>query len=386
MAVYQPATFDVDWDAVRQRIIALGQALIPGLRFDAGTTEDMAARIATTISVEALQLLQENDQASYSAFGEKILRIPRQGATYASTTVTILADDTVGHTIDAGEQLTLADSDGNRKTFYFPAGATIDPGVDTVAGVTIVAVDPGLDGTGLSLDPVLEQPRSWMVDITADAATTGGNDGETDDEFVDKVADEGLLLTRTLVTAEDFAIDARNQPGIGRALAIDLYDADTSTPGVGGHITVAVTADDGSGANASTQDKSALQAHQDEQSVADLTNHVINPTRTSIAVVFAGKCRPEYAAADVETQSEQAVLDFLDPNRWGIPDIEGPVSALEWEDTPIVRYQDIVTVLNNVPGFAYYTSLTVNGGTADITMTGPAALPTPSAAGTVTSP
>jgi hypothetical protein len=53
-----------------------------------------------------------------------------------------------------------------------------------------------------------------------------------------------------------------------------------------------------------------------------------------------------------------------------------------------VRFQDIVTTLNNVQGFDYYTSLTINGGTADVSLAGPGALPSASstASGTVTAP
>jgi hypothetical protein len=53
------------------------------------------------------------------------------------------------------------------------------------------------------------------------------------------------------------------------------------------------------------------------------------------------------------------VLDFLDRSRFGLP---SSGDDREWLDVRIVRFQDIVTTLNNVQGFDYYTSLTINGG------------------------
>jgi hypothetical protein len=79
------------------------------------------------------------------------------------------------------------------------------------------------------------------------------------------------------------------------------------------------------------------------------------------------------------------VLDFLDRSRFGLP---SSGDTREWLDVRIVRFQDIVTTLNNVQGFDYYTSLTINGGTADVSLAGPGALPSASstASGTVTAP
>ena len=80
---------------------------------------------------------------------------------------------------------------------------------------------------------------------------------------------------------------------------------------------------------------------------------VIDPTYTDIDVVFAAKTESGYDTAAVEAAAEQAVLDFLSPARWGLP---GYGDRRVWVDTPKVRFQDIVTVLNNVPGLDYWTT------------------------------
>jgi hypothetical protein len=123
-----------------------------------------------------------------------------------------------------------------------------------------------------------------------------------------------------------------------------------------------------------------VQDFLDTNTVSFMQPWAIDPTYTTIDVVFAAVSKPGTDPAVVEAAAEQAVLDYLSPARWGLAgNYDG------WTDKPVVRFQDVSAVIHGVPGIDHWTSITINGGTSDVTMTGPAALPDPdsTAAGTV---
>ena len=62
----------------------------------------------------------------------------------------------------------------------------------------------------------------------------------------------------------------------------------------------------------------------------------------------------------------------------------GEHMTLQFEDEQTVRYLEVAEALNSTEGMHYLTSLTVNGGTGDVALSGAATLPTPSGSGTVT--
>jgi hypothetical protein len=109
--------------------------------------------------------------------------------------------------------------------------------------------------------------------------------------------------------------------------------------------------------------------------------HVVDANYTTLTIVFAGVAASGYDPTDVEARAEQAIADLINPARWGAPAAASENLAPAWVNTPVVRFQDISAALNNVEGFDHWTSLTINGGTADVTMNGIA--PLPSAASTV---
>lgn len=102
------------------------------------------------------------------------------------------------------------------------------------------------------------------------------------------------------------------------------------------------------------------------------------PTSTTINVAFTVDIATGYDSAEVLAAAEAAVGAFLDPGTWGGGGDSPPVWRSS-EDT--VRYLDVAMVVGSTPGVAYVSAVSVNSGTADVTLTGAAPLP---AAGTVT--
>jgi hypothetical protein len=174
--------------------------------------------------------------------------------------------------------------------------------------------------------------------------------------------------------------------GAGASATVStLTQGQAGVPSTAGTVSVAVI--DKNGLDPGLTVRETGQARQQALVESGLSVSWITATYTAITVVFAAKCFPDYDPADVEARAEQAVLDFLSPANWGRPQTG---DQRQWLLSATVRYRDVVHAIENVEGLDYTSSVTVNGGTADVALSGaaplPAAPPSTTVAGTVTLP
>lgn len=389
MSVYIPPDITVDRDAIYQTILTQLQTDLPGLIIDEGTFEWALLRSIASLHADQLEVLYERAEGEYDAFGTKILRVAHLDATAATGQVTVTATDTAGHELPAGTGITLAVPGFDRVAFKTAATAVIAPGGSTVT-VDIVAAVPGIDGNNLSVDPQLDVSLSWIASLAVVASTSGGTEGETPDEYLDRLSTRLRLLGDTLTTPLRFALAAELIAGVGAALDIDLYKpgppydgtaADTDAPG---HITVAVR--NAAGQPVSSGLRNQVKAFLTANAISPLTVWVIDPTYTALTVHFVAVARAGADPTIVEASAISAVADFLSPANWGRPStVDGFARGTRhWESQPVVRFQHVSAVLDGVPDLDHWTTLTLNGGTSDITLTGPAGLPNPTVTGDVT--
>lgn len=124
---------------------------------------------------------------------------------------------------------------------------------------------------------------------------------------------------------------------------------------------------------------------QSKREVNFLVN-VFDPIYNTIAIVFTAKCFAAYDPVDVETRAEAAVAEYYSPATWGsLPFGDQKM----WIKQNVLRYFDVVQVLSNVEGLDFVQTLTINGGTVDVTLVGSVPLPALTGntiTGTVTSP
>lgn len=133
---------------------------------------------------------------------------------------------------------------------------------------------------------------------------------------------------------------------------------------------------DATGAAVSGGIKSELDALLEEEREVNFVVHVMDPIFNTIDVAVSFTAVEGFTVADVETDVETALNDFLDPANWGLPP-EGVGEVKTWINTTTLRYLEVANVINNVDGVDYITALTVDGGTSNITLAGPAPLTTP---------
>jgi len=167
------------------------------------------------------------------------------------------------------------------------------------------------------------------------------------------------------------ALDA--DTSVYRAVAIDGYNPADTTYNNQRMVAVAAVTSTGAGVIPAVKTKidSYLQANREINFIVN----VIDPTFTTINVVVTVVTATGYTNATVDQAITGAIHDYLDPNRWGIDtSVQGETSDQTWVETPILYYNEMITVISNVSGVARVTALTLNGGTANVNLTTPAAL------------
>lgn len=382
--IYAPLPLDAD--EVAERFLTRLSELIPGWTPADG---DVETHLADCFAQEIADLgLQISDvtRAIFRAWGP-LIGVPPVEATAAQADTTWTAVDDAGYTIQAGTLVGARVAGDELVAFSVDVDVVIPPGQTSTApgAVRVTAVEPGAAASGLTGTMELIDALPWVQGdvVTIEGATYGGQDAELDDAYLDRLSREAELISPRPILADDFGILAARIPGVASAVGIDGYDPNTDT--YGNERMVAVAARDALGQPVGAGVKAAITAYFDTVREAGFLVHVIDPTYTTIDVAFTAVARPGHDPAAVEAAALEAVASYLDPARWGTPDSGDLASSGGWWSVGHVRLFEVATVLNLVDGLDYITSLTINGGTADVALTGAAPLPQPgSITGSVT--
>jgi hypothetical protein len=359
-------------DDLAQEAFEYLEDAIPGWLPAPGNLDTWLVESLAQLAGELMDVASAVPTSIFRYYGETILGLPPHEAQSATGLTTWTARDAAGYTIEAGTLVGIAAAGDELVPFEVQSGTVIAPGATTVAGVSIVAVDPGADANDLTTQPSVIDPLDWVVAVALDAPTAGGVDGEDDADYLDRLHELLTLLAPRPILPNDFAVLARTVAGVGRATAIDLYNPTTGQSNVPRCVTVVVVGDDGLpvGATVKAQTDTLLQSLRE----VNFLVFVIDPTYTPISVVFTFTIYAGYDAATVIADAEEAVAEYLSPaNFGGVPYGDQPV----WLADTKVRYLEVAEVINRVEGVWYVASLTVNGGTVDVPLTGVGALPNP---------
>jgi hypothetical protein len=322
-------------------------------------------------------------ESIFAYYGDSVLGLPAYAATQATGSTTWVAIDTAGYTVDAGTLLAITPPASlDSYAFEVVTGFTIPNGDTTAAAVEVRAIEAGAASSGITGAVELLDQLDFIESVTLTAPTSGGQDAEDPDAYLDRLSDLMTLLTPRPIIPQDFALLVqRTIPEIARATAIDLYDNSTQQTNQPRCVTVAVVGADGNPVSATAKNQ-ALSTLQSAREVNFLV-FVADPTYTTIDVSFTVSSYPGYVTSDVAARVTQALTDFLSPQNWGVPPY-GDTSGRSWINDTTVRYLELSQVVNSVDGVHYVTSLTFSQagqaqGTADVVMAGVAPLPRPGA-------
>lgn len=371
-----------------ERWTALMQAFYPGW-------EPQPADVLT-ILVEALGPLAQDvkeveataPEAIFRRFGTKLLGIAyNEGAAATATSHWTLADNK-GHTIPQGAQVAI----GNLG-FYVEKAVEVKAGA-TTATVNLVAVEPGAEYNGLTGPAELLEAIDWVTEVAIEGESHGGANAETDSEYMDRLVTELALQAPRPITAANYAAFILNMPStvlpagvvVGRATAIDGYNAETKEEGRERCVTTFVA--DNSGRPLSKANMEAIQAWVRGYRELNFLAFIEEPSYTPVYATVKIHVAEGFEAAAVIAEVKAALEALLSPATWGAP--AASIGGKQWnnEKPSKVRYNTILGTIEKLRGVAYVypgaEGLTIGTAptpteTLDLTLAGPAPLPETSA-------
>lgn len=380
MVTYIEPPIVTDVDAIIADALDYLTANIPGYVPQEGHLEVWLIQAIARITSTARDTGSRVPTAIFKYYGQSLLGIVPIDPTAAVATTTWTMNDDAGYTIPAGTVIGYRTAGDVLVPFKTTEAVTIAPGDTTTetGAVLIQAIEEGASGNDLGPSSIeLIDALSYVSGITAVGVTGGGADGETDDEYLARLVDELSLFAPRPILPHDFALLARRVSGVHRAVAVDGYNPDNDSTDNERMIAVAVI--DRYGVALTTEIKDEVEALLESMREVNFVVNVIDPEFTAVDIDFTVIAFPGYSATTVHDAAVDALAKYLDAATWGVD--PGDTLQLSWTNETDVRYLEVASVLNAVPGVRYVSALTLDSGTADVTLDGVVTLPT---AGSIT--
>lgn len=338
----------------------------------------LAAMAATTAQVAG-----QASEAIFQYFGQSLLNLPPIAGASATAPSTWTVTDTQGHTIPAGTIVGWSTSASSSTLFRTTADVVIPPGSSSTASgaVPLTAVTPGADSNGLGPGTwQLFSNLAWVTSVVSTAASSGGADPETTAAYLARLRSQLKLLTPRPILPADFAALAAAQIGVARATALNGYNPADGSSGNARMVTVAAV--DTSGSPLGSAAQSSLAATLQAMREVNFVVNVISPTTSTVTVTATVAATSGAVLNTVSAAVSSAVSAFLSPAHWGDTQDSSGMWTGRWINSPTVRYLDVASVINAVPGVAYVAGLSIGLGSAtqasgDVQLPGAVPLPTP---------
>lgn len=288
----------------------------------------------------------------------------------------------LGRTIPQGTRVGILDANLDSHEFTVSQDVVVPPGTALANNVPITSSVAGTISNAIGIAGAQEIPldgESWITTITLVAPSSGGQDAEDDDTYLNRLADTLRTMSPRPIIPNDFAILARDIAGVGRAAALDGYNPATTTFGNERMVAVAVT--DAAGVAVSGAIKAAVDTYLQSLREVNFIVNVIDPTYTTIDLQYDVNAWPGYDFPSLQTDIAAAVTAFLSPKTWGTPPGGDPHT---WYNRPNVKINDLISAIGAVLGVKDVNTVTIRTGVAayaaaDIVLAGAAVLPQPGA-------
>jgi len=357
----------------------------PGWEPSEGQLDTAILEATSSEAADIASLTTGVPKSIYRYFGATMMGIIPLDAVAATCTATFYAVDTNGYIIPDGTQVSILDQSGNAVPFVTLGDAQIPAGASqtSTGGVTLVAVVPGADSSGIgSVGGVVNllDILAWIDHVTQYTVTIGGQDAESDDAYLNRLTIQLQLAANRPILPRDFGLMASNVSGVQRAVCVDGYNTADSTYNNQRMVTMAAVDSLGNAVNSTVRGN--MQTYLDGMREINFVVNATDPTYTNVDVTTNVLVAPGFSGTDVQFRVQQAIQNFLSPATWGIDPSDDPNDPVTWNNLPSIKYLDVAAAIGAVPGVAYPISVATGlaGGaqsTTDKTLTGVAPLPRP---------
>lgn len=365
---YEPPPILTDLDTITDRIFDGVATRLAGWEpvegsLDTAIIEEIGRETALTNN-QAISVLD----LAVVALGETVYGLPARAEEPAALEVDITVTAT-GSVIPAGFTVIGIADTGLEAAFSLPDAITA---ATLTVRTTLYATAAGIGGNGVRVGTPLTiaTATATVVSVVVVTESAGGAEAETVEEYRTRLADFLGLLRVGAVRADDLEAIAKSITGVYRARAVDLYDLGSGLENVARTATVWVVGANGLPVSAAVKADIVDQIAASRE--VNFVAQVADPTYTTITIAFTAVADTGATPATVQAAAIAALRAYIHPNSWG----STPSDPRAWLDSSqTVRYVDLASVLGSVPGIAVVTSLTVNGGTADVVLGGRVGLP-----------
>lgn len=373
---YVSLPVQINAEALVQECFSVMEEAFPGWQPKPGNPEVIAIRAAVyVLAVPLAQLASDVADEIFARFGEEIVKVQPHEETPASGKVKFTAVDNAGYPIPVGTQVDVEVPGAQPETFRTSAPASIAPGSTSVTGVPIEAVNDGTAANNLSGAASLVDALNYITAVAVEGETGGGADAEESSAYLSRLVEVMQTLAPRPIIGRDVATIARTVAGVQRVAVIDNYNTSTGESSLEKTTSLAPLGPDG--ADVSTPTLEAVKALLASRREANYVFVVVKPSRTPIYVKAVLVATPGFSQAQAVASAEAGLRNLLDDGLWGTGE---QLDRTHWENTKVLRYQDVVTVINNAQAVDHYTTLEIKKeggsyGTADVTLNGDFPLP-----------
>lgn len=203
------------------------QAQIAGWNPVEGNLESWLIEACARMVAVAAQVAAQVPLTIFEYYGGALLGLPPNNGAPAQVASTWTMTDDKGYTVPAGTLVTYPTSGNSFVMFQTAAAFTVPPGsTATAAGaVTLTATAVGTAANALAPGPMLPaNPLAYVASVESTSTSSGGANPETNAAYLNRLSSQLQLLTPRPILAPDFSALAAQQPGVGRALAINDFN------------------------------------------------------------------------------------------------------------------------------------------------------------------
>jgi hypothetical protein len=348
--------------------------------YDGNPEKRIIDALIDRLVVPLAQLISDVPDQALQKLGEQVHRIPAIEAAAATVSSTWKFTTTEGLTILAGTTVNLPISADQQEGFVVVADVEVPAGkAETEAGeVLLEAINTGAQANDLSGPAELVDSLLFFDEIALVGETAGGVDAEDPLVYLARLTETLQIQAPRPVLARDVPILVRSVPGVQRVAALDNYDAESEEGELEKTISLAAIDLDGDPVGVSVKEE--IEALLEEKREANFVFVLVDPAYTELDFLYEIVPREGFDQTATEEAVAAAIEAAYSPAIFGVDPSAQEEPPTTWVNADTLRFQDLVTLVNNVQGVEHFSSLKwgESGGeldTEDIVLTGAFPLP-----------
>jgi hypothetical protein len=231
VADYIIEPLDTDADSIYQDFVEYMQQFFPEWEASEGQLDVMIARFFAMQTAFTADMASRVQRAIFRYFGSSLAGIPPHTGAKAFALVSFTIEDPVTPPLDRvlpfGTLIGLTDSDGDVQMFELMDDMEVPAGT-TSAQIAVEALEEGIAGNNITGSVELLEQSDWIQTGQVVGSSSGGSDPEEDEAYIQRLTNNLALMAPRPILADDFAVMARNIPGVHRAAVLDNFRPGTN--------------------------------------------------------------------------------------------------------------------------------------------------------------